>query len=409
MSLSTIPSREKNKIYLPRHVELEEIFTAECSKLIAIFTKEPATYQRMTKLIEILNSKAKVLGAEKEKLFANGAAIPTVGELIPRWIHPHNPPSIASSSSPTLSTMSYRSGTQRAAPVDPIYHGSKTYKIPDLLPRRPFYLPVAGEPRAGIFYFGSRDGHDAFARVDPWNAFGVPSLSIAAGSGRQLRFDELPARFIREGGDFGRVWSGEGAYKKVEAWCEDVERHRWGFTDPNKPVGEEGGADSCLWLKNLDHARIEALDRKFYPVPVMTGAPVFIGGQSEASGQARPADDKVPNFGTFTHPSEFQRYLEQFTDRLERRMEQFLGEVRAAAASQTSPTRPPATWSIPNGSLEDSNLWAYTPATTEGDGSLPCRPSESELVSIIDRYDHEQQRLSFPPLEPVVMCRGAAR
>ncbi|TGJ64814.1 hypothetical protein EYR41_010847 [Orbilia oligospora] len=436
MTRSPVPFVKTNGSSHPGFVKLEDDFTTDCGELLTLFRKKPATYQRMMKLIKLLNKKVGELDAEKGKLAAEEAAIPTIEDLIPNWVRVQAPPSIAAASSCGISTMSCRSGTQRATPLDPIRYGSKTYQIPDLLPRRPFYLPVVGNPGAAIFYFGPRDGHEIYARLSPWDTFAPPKRSVVAGSGRQLRFAELPAHFVRERSRFKFLWEGLAACRRVEACCGDVESHRRGFTDPNKLTREEAkrGRQLRPWLDNMDHARMKVLDKRFYPVSVATGPPVLIGGQSEASGQSELTDDNVPEEGIVVRPSELQKYLDELTERLERRLEQLVGEVRTAAAGRANLTGPPPAGGSPSvqaratdtpatqgpralasgrepsvygssdsGGSQGPNLWVYTPAMTEGDGGSFCHPSESGPDCIMDSYDDGHLRLGFPPLVPATL------
>ncbi|KAK6508023.1 hypothetical protein TWF481_006443 [Arthrobotrys musiformis] len=431
-----LPFIKTDGLPCPKLAELEEKFTTECDRLISRFRKSPVSCQRILDLIEILNTKAEALQKEKLVIWEvaeREPAIPTIEEIVPKWIQTVYPPSIASSSC--------GSGTQRATPVDPIRQASKTYEIPDHLPKRPFYLPVIGNPNLRMYYFGARDAYEAYARFDPWDTFGPPGPSIAAGSGRQLRFAELPTHFVEEQAEFSRRWEMWEVGRRVEAWCGDVERHRGRFTNPNIPTEEEkeaeGCVSSCPWWDNLDYARMEDIDRDRYPGSFdgfVTGPPVLIQGQSEISSQLELMDNDFPDRGIVVRPSELHKHLDQLTERLERRMEQLVGEVRAAAAGRTNFTSPPVTGGSPSvqvgatdtpaaqgcdalaggrepsvygfsdsGGSQGPNLWVYTPAMTEGGGSSFCRPSESEPVSIIDCHDDRHLRLGFPPLVPAIM------
>ncbi|KAK6513228.1 hypothetical protein TWF506_009390 [Arthrobotrys conoides] len=211
------------------------------------------------------------------------------------------------------------------------------------------------------------------------------------------------------GGRFKGLWEDLATCRRVEAWCDNVERHRSGFTDPNKPTREEMKRERtpCPWLDELGHAQMQTLDREWCPVEDITGPPVLIGGQFEVSGSSELTDDNVPEEGIVARPSELQKYLEEFTERLERWMEQLVGEVRTVAAAQANPTGPPREPSVygssNGGGSQGPNLWVHTPARKEGDGGSVRRPFESGPTAIMDNHDNGHLSLGFPPLVPAVL------
>ncbi|KAK6343748.1 hypothetical protein TWF730_011337 [Orbilia blumenaviensis] len=369
--------------------ELEKAFTRQCTELIAWYSSKPASYGGLMELIDMLNSQAAALEAAREPFTVpdlseeeEAPVVPTVGELIPKWVLPLAPPPIAPASVSELSTISSGDGTQKAVPVDPARQGSKSYRIPDHLPKRPFYLPVIGRPGERLYYSGTRDGHEGFARCEPLIAYALPSESNVAGSGRPLRFAELPAHFAENQRIFEFIWEEWSKGRRLEEWCSDVEGHRWGFADPNVATREEEEREPCLcsWWEGLDEAQMEELDEMWSQFGVATGPPVLLGEQSGFCDRPGLMGDKTSNGGIFVRPSELQAYLAGLEERWERRMELFVEEVRAVAAQE------------PRGGSQGPNPWVYTPAATE-----------PGLVSIIDGYDDGHLGLDFPSLVPVVL------
>ncbi|RVD89498.1 uncharacterized protein DFL_000502 [Arthrobotrys flagrans] len=140
MSPSFVRFVENNGPSHPKHGELEETFTTECSELLTLFAKKPATYQRMTRLIKILNEKVGTLNTEKEKLIAEEADIPTIGELIPGWVRPHPPPSIVASSERGGGEKPKRRMEQLVEEVRTVAAGRTNFTSP----------PVAGGPSVQV-------------------------------------------------------------------------------------------------------------------------------------------------------------------------------------------------------------------------------------------------------------------
>ncbi|KAK6526166.1 hypothetical protein TWF281_011201 [Arthrobotrys megalospora] len=377
IEMSAHPSQVPNKVADAASLEieqLEEAFTTECKGLLTMFSLKPASYHRIRRLIEVLGEKAEQLDESKRNIAARGPVIPTLEDVLPKLVRepPYgfiNPPP----SSSGISTMSYRyesDDSESPVPIDP-EQGSKTYQIPNRLPRRPFYLPILGTDQAK-FYFGPRDAMGYYPRIYPWSAFGAPSDSQPAGSGRQLRFDEVPARFVLEEDIFEAWWSGWRKGERIADWCGDVENHRRGFTNPNKATNEEVMREppSCVWWEELDYDRMEALDRANTPVQLATGPPVLIWdelseGLSDAGDRPKLMGDNIPEGGIVVRPSELQTYLDQFAEKIERRMEQLVEEVRVTVAAQTTQG--------PYGEISPASL----PAMIEDDGSSACRASES--------------------------------
>ncbi|KAK6513227.1 hypothetical protein TWF506_009389 [Arthrobotrys conoides] len=73
-----VPCLKNNQPSHPGITKLEDEFTMDCKQLLTLFGKKPVTYQRIMKLVKILNRKTGKLDAEREKVAAEEAAIPTI-------------------------------------------------------------------------------------------------------------------------------------------------------------------------------------------------------------------------------------------------------------------------------------------------------------------------------------------